>query len=300
MGALCRKVNSEIKFLRIGETKKDIEKINEILLSLKKKLVDKDVLVGKRFLNAIVRASEKEEIEFPKMEIPKPARIIPKKIVPKPKPVKITPKVPAPPILFSKRYPLVIYRKGSVLVDSRADRKDNKLIYTINEPEINKELLTLVKRFISKRFNRDKTVVTNDKFLTEKIKKASKKLKQPYSEKTLDLIKYYLQRDLIGFGRIDALFFDANINSIICDGLNIPVKIILLSTEMKTNIAFDNKKELDDLIKNFAARLKQDITKKNIVEGKISLMVREKIVNFRVDATLGIAEISSKFVLKRL
>ena len=62
-------------------------------------------------------------------------------------------------------------------------------------------------------------------------------------------IIYHAERDLVGFGPIDALMRDPNIEDISCDGVNKPVYIWHRKYEnLETNMTFSSDDEVDNLI----------------------------------------------------
>ncbi len=62
-------------------------------------------------------------------------------------------------------------------------------------------------------------------------------------------ILYHAQRNLVGFGRIDALMRDPNIEDISCDGVEKPVYIWHRRYEnLETNLVFHDDQELDDSV----------------------------------------------------
>ena len=62
-------------------------------------------------------------------------------------------------------------------------------------------------------------------------------------------ILYHAERDLVGFGRIDSLMRDPNIEDISCDGVNKPVYIWHRNYEsLETNLEFENDEELDNIV----------------------------------------------------
>ena len=68
-------------------------------------------------------------------------------------------------------------------------------------------------------------------------------------------IMYYLQRDLIGFGRIDGLISDPYIEDISCLGVNKPVYLWHRKYESaRTNIVYTDEEELDDFITRIVHR----------------------------------------------
>jgi flagellar protein FlaI len=68
-------------------------------------------------------------------------------------------------------------------------------------------------------------------------------------------ILYYLKRDLVGYGKIDALMCDPYIEDISCLGLNKPVYLWHRKYEnTRTNIVFSDEEELDDSITRIVHR----------------------------------------------
>jgi flagellar protein FlaI len=62
-------------------------------------------------------------------------------------------------------------------------------------------------------------------------------------------ILYHAERDLVGFGKIDPLMRDPNIEDISCDGVNRPVYIWHRNFEsIETNLQFESDEELDNLV----------------------------------------------------
>jgi flagellar protein FlaI len=62
-------------------------------------------------------------------------------------------------------------------------------------------------------------------------------------------ILYHAERDLVGFGTIDPLMRDPNIEDISCDGVNKPVYIWHRNHEsIETNLSFENDELLDNLV----------------------------------------------------
>jgi flagellar protein FlaI len=62
-------------------------------------------------------------------------------------------------------------------------------------------------------------------------------------------ILYHAERDLVGFGQIDPLMRDPNIEDISCDGVTKPVYIWHRNYEsLETNIEFENDDDLDNMV----------------------------------------------------
>jgi flagellar protein FlaI len=62
-------------------------------------------------------------------------------------------------------------------------------------------------------------------------------------------ILYHAERDLVGFGKIDPLMRDPNLEDISCDGVNKPVYIWHRTFEsLETNVEFENDESLDNMV----------------------------------------------------
>jgi len=62
-------------------------------------------------------------------------------------------------------------------------------------------------------------------------------------------ILYYLERDIVGYGKIDPLMYDESVEDVGCGGVNKPIFLWHRKYEnIKTNIVFRDEQELDDFI----------------------------------------------------
>jgi flagellar protein FlaI len=62
-------------------------------------------------------------------------------------------------------------------------------------------------------------------------------------------IIYYIQRDFVGYGPIDTLILDSNIEDISCDGVEVPLFVFHGKYEsVKTNIVFEDEDQLNSFI----------------------------------------------------
>lgn len=66
---------------------------------------------------------------------------------------------------------------------------------------------------------------------------------------SLERIIYYVLRDFVGYGPVDALIFDTEVEDISCDGVEVPLFIFHGKFEsVKTNIVFDDEESLNSFI----------------------------------------------------
>lgn len=317
---------NDIKFIRDDTQQKNIKQLQEVLDVLSVRPKDTDIEAATRFFYSMLKSAqkiaerkkeEKEKQKRAKEEItelkPQAIQKILKEVThPILMPIKTSlPEIPKseefkkpeekPQIedaiaSISKNYPLILFKntKGEALSQTNILHKKGKIIYELTEPEIDYRLVGETKRLIQKKFQKDKKIIKNEKFLTKNIKKSFKKLKIDYTDEYKEEIKYFLYKDMLGLGRIDSLIHDPNIKTIICDGLNKPVKITIgPGLEITTNILYTKKEKLEKQIKHLGMKIKQEISENNpIVEGMF--------YHFKIQATLGLGEAESKFIITKM
>jgi flagellar protein FlaI len=111
------------------------------------------------------------------------------------------------------------------------DRLKNVLEYELKAPETDETLLESFQRQLP-------TIIENHK-----------KVLEGMTEIGMRKILYYLERDLIGYARIDSLMFDPYVEDISCSGVNKPIFLWHRKYEnIKTNVIFQDEQELDDFI----------------------------------------------------
>ncbi|TRO61956.1 hypothetical protein E2P64_00270 [Candidatus Bathyarchaeota archaeon] len=182
--------------------------------------------------------------------------------------------------------------------------KSKELIYEVIEPTLSLSERNLIKRLEDKLEEKLDAIYTIDgqqkhrEYLRSKIKEVIDLFGWKISPETTPKIEYYIFRDFIGLGRIEAFMHDPNIEDISCDGVNIPVYIFHRRPEfnqMKTNVRFTNKEELD----SFVIKLAQ--------KGGKSISVAHPLLDAslpdgsRLQATLGsdIARRGSNFTIRK-
>ena len=88
----------------------------------------------------------------------------------------------------------------------------------------------------------------------------------------LDNLSHKLLRDIIGYGKIDSLIQDDELEEIMIIGINKPVYVYHRKHGMmKTNIRYDDEQELTDLIDSMARQINRRIDKESpILDGRLS------------------------------
>ena len=158
------------------------------------------------------------------------------------------------------------------------DPATGKLRYEVVEPTISpqeKEVIEKIKSFIRESIDVDiRDVEDPDKardFIIQASKKAIKKYGFKIIPEALDKILYYIVRDLLGYGKIDGIVRDPNIEDISCVGVGVPVYVWHVKYEsLPTNVQFKSEEELDSFVMTLAFKAKQQISlAKPIIDGTL-------------------------------
>ncbi|MCV0411578.1 type II/IV secretion system ATPase subunit [Nitrosarchaeum sp.] len=84
-----------------------------------------------------------------------------------------------------------------------------------------------------------------------KILKENEKIFQNYPLASMEKVKYYLERDIAGFGLIDSLMYDPNIEDVSCSGIDTPIYVWHRKYDsIPCNIKFES-----DKLNSFVSRI---------------------------------------------
>ncbi len=157
------------------------------------------------------------------------------------------------------RYPLIEpYAYAHIFWDQR----EQELIYTIEEPVLNKtekEILKLVQLAMEEMIDVSFSNVSKAdfviKYLEKNVQSILVELGTKVSEDTYKKIMYYVFRDSIGLNEIEPLLKDYFIEDIECNGFGFPIYIVHRKFEnVKTNIIYDSSKKLTDFVEKLAQK----------------------------------------------
>ncbi len=153
------------------------------------------------------------------------------------------------------------------------DKKNFRRVYYAIEPPLDpeekkalKRILDILKRTFSVRADQLKDDEEITKYLVEEVKKIVSNYKIKVGKKRikgeeLDKLIYYVKRDQLGYGPIDILMHDPNIEDISVDAPKTPVYIYHRRYEnMETNIMWEDEDELDSYIIRLAQRCGKHIS----------------------------------------
>jgi len=185
------------------------------------------------------------------------------------------------------------------------DSKRGEVVYSIIEPDItqgDKETIEKVKADLEERLNVDFTKLGDIKakeLLREEIEKSFSRIPGlDLSDRKRKVLIYYIEKEIVGFGKLDAVMKDPNVEDISCDGINIPIYVYHRNPKLgslKTNIIFNEKEELDSFVIKLSQKCNKKISiAKPLLDGTLP-------DGSRIQATLGtdIARKGSNFTIRR-
>ncbi len=142
------------------------------------------------------------------------------------------------------------------------------LEYLVIEPPLTKEekiILEEIKKLVIEKIEYDFETLSKKQNPEEYL---SKKLTEVLNEKFkniepyfLEKITYYIVRDFIGLGKIDAILKDPQIEDIYCNGVNIPLYIRHKKHgSLITNVSFEELGELEKYVMIISQKCKRFVT----------------------------------------
>jgi len=286
-----------IKFIRLDTDKldqDDMQRIIDIVNQNPEK--QKEGLVGKRFLRALMFAAEEQEIKKKSRVLLPPIKPFKETITPEtikaikgiapPKPVYSPKEGPRIQREFKEvKYPLLVSQQG-VLAFALVKKENDQISYSIIEPLVDKKVVSYVLSKLKGKTEFPENV------LTKLIQKAAKKFKLEYSEDLRNKIKYYIYRDIKNLGKIDPILHDHNLTTITSNGKDKPITLEHKTFgKIETGIIL-NEEEIQRIINRVASKTNEKLTKENP-------SINTTINGFRFQGTLGFKKVDSKFVMKK-
>ena len=137
-------------------------------------------------------------------------------------------------------------------------------IYNVIEPELTDEEKRIVR--ILKNVLERKLDLTDEDFDLDKIKphlpRKTRKFISSIEESVNEKIFYYVKKEVMGYGLIDPLMYDPNIEDISCDGAGVPIFLShRIHGSLKTNLQFDDEEYLYEYVNILAQKCGKAITK---------------------------------------
>jgi len=150
------------------------------------------------------------------------------------------------------------------------NKRTKDIVYEVIEPPLSEEeqyIHDYLKDIMEKNIDVDRTTaddIENEMRLRNQMRKflaqAGKHLDIPSFEK----IFYYLSCYFLGYGKIQVMMEDPNMEDVSCDGTGIPIFVFHRKYKnIMTNIVFDDEERLDEFVVNLAQRSGKHISLMN-------------------------------------
>jgi flagellar protein FlaI len=153
---------------------------------------------------------------------------------------------------FKEHYPLLLPFSYAAIVEN----EKNEVKYALLEPtltELDEKLLAELKNILWDELSINtkgfKNAQESEEFLKFKILDTAIKYRINVDANTLGKYQYYINRDFLGFGKIDGIMRDENIEDVSCDGTNSPIFVWHRKYEsIPSNVKFETAQELENFV----------------------------------------------------
>ena len=139
------------------------------------------------------------------------------------------------------------------------DPKTGNLVYVVEEVTLNereKEIYDQITEYIMWELEPPEREVDPREYVMKYARKAIRQFQLKLGRTpglSWSKIQYYVERDLLGYGILDPIFRDPNIEDISCNGVGRPIYVWHRKYEsLPTNIVFETEDELDEYVLKLA------------------------------------------------
>ncbi|MCI4356236.1 MAG: type II/IV secretion system ATPase subunit [Thermoplasmata archaeon] len=148
-------------------------------------------------------------------------------------------------------------------------------LYEVIEPQLSqheRELVTHLKGTLTRILGSevaDLSITDKRTYLRGEVEGYLKSRQISLSPISTERVVYYIVRDFVGYGPIDALILDIQVEDISCDGVGVPLFIFHGKYEsVKTNVVFDDEDQLNSFIVALGQRCGKAVSVSNpILDG---------------------------------
>jgi len=193
------------------------------------------------------------------------------------------------------------YSEPYSYVRIKFDNIASEYLYEVIEPTLTEDegiLLEMLKNSVVLTINKtdDKLSREKESILRAVTDELLKTIGVTLTLESRERIHYYLRRDFIGYGIIDAMMIDPNVEDCSCDGVRIPLYIFHRKYgSIKSNVRFESDEELDSFVVWLAQRCGKHIS---VAEPLLDATIPD---GSRLNATLGkhVTKRGSSFTIRR-
>ncbi|MBT8252117.1 MAG: type II/IV secretion system ATPase subunit [Nitrosopumilus sp.] len=128
------------------------------------------------------------------------------------------------------------------------DQENGSVSYQIDETKLSQSeqiIYNQLYRLIEENLDSPDNIEKDFGFMSfvNKVLKENEKLFQEHPLASIEKVKYYLERDIDGFGNIDPIMNDPNIEDVSCSGINTPIYVWHRKYDsIPCNISFEDEK----------------------------------------------------------
>ena len=182
------------------------------------------------------------------------------------------------------------------------DNNNSEYVYQIHEPVVDEneaEVLKLIKDSLQRtlEYELDKMAIKDkSEYLKKSVDSFIKSREMRLDPATTQKIHYYISRDFVGYGPIDNLMADNNIEDISCDGTNVPLFIYHQKFEsIKTSVKFEDERDLNSFVIYLGQRCGKQVSV------SVPILDGTTVEGHRVQATYGteVTTRGSSFTIRR-
>jgi len=183
----------------------------------------------------------------------------------------------------------------------RFDNRANEYTYEVIEPKLSDDetdVLTLLKETLigSVEKTTDEKSSEKEKYLRRIIEELLNKLGVTLTPVSKERVMYFIVRDFIGYGVIDVMMSDPNVEDCSCDGVGVPLYIYHRKYgSIRSNLRFDKEVELDGFVVWLAQKCGKHIS---VSSPMLDATIPD---GSRLQATLGkhVTKRGSSFTIRR-
>ena len=181
------------------------------------------------------------------------------------------------------------------------DKRDYSRFYYVVEPKATKQELDdleTIKEVLQRalNINRETMDESQEEFLKQAVDNILDRYRLKSRKSNREKIHYYIERDLIGYGKVDTMMHDPNIEDVSCDGPGVEIFVYHRRFEsLRTNVMWEDEHELESYIIRMAQRCGKHIS---IAEPLLDATLMD---GSRIVMTLGreISTRGSTFTIRR-
>ncbi|MDG6225917.1 MAG: type II/IV secretion system ATPase subunit [Candidatus Thermoplasmatota archaeon] len=156
---------------------------------------------------------------------------------------------------------VVPVREGYSLTRMLRNKKTKDLVYDVIEPHLDDEekgLFKFLKKTMEENIDFDRTVSTeveNEMKIRNLMRKYLAKIGKDLKTAPFERIFYYLSNYFLGYGKIQVMMEDPDLEDVSCDGVQIPLFVFHRQYKnVRTSVLFEEEEDLNDFVVGLAQR----------------------------------------------